>query len=183
MRVLGVSETLRQATLDLAMSVSLSVSPSFRPHETIRLLPEGLLWNLLFEDSSKIGGNNSSFIRIWQEWRIIYTKTYVHFLYSLAELFLKWEVLQGNVVEKIKTRVLCGITFPFENPAICEIMLKNIAELDRPLMTIWRMRIECWTSKATNSHSMYVTLIALRRDRWLRECTSILGPIFFLYIF
>jgi len=30
-------------------------------------------------------------------------------------------------------------------------MLKNIAERDRPHMTVWRMRIACWIAKATNA--------------------------------
>jgi len=35
-----------------------------------------------------------------------------------------------KVVEKIKTHILCPITFP-ENPAIYEITWKNIVEQDR----------------------------------------------------
>ena len=36
---------------------------------------------------------------------------------------------------------------------------KNIVELDRPEMTIWRMHIACWIPKATNTHSDYVRLV------------------------
>ena len=36
-------------------------------------------------------------------------------------------------------------------------MWKNIVERGRPQMTIWRMRIECWITKATNTHWEYVT--------------------------
>jgi hypothetical protein len=43
--------------------------------------------------------------------------------------------------------------FFFENRAICEIMWKNIVEPDRPQMTIWRMRMESWVPKATNTHT------------------------------
>ena len=39
-------------------------------------------------------------------------------------------------------------------------MRKNIVEPDRPQMTIKRMRIACWTTKATNTHSEYVIFIA-----------------------
>ena len=38
-------------------------------------------------------------------------KMYVH-LWYLAELFVEWEMLQTNVVEKIKTQILCTIPFP-----------------------------------------------------------------------
>jgi hypothetical protein len=34
-----------------------------------------------------------------------------------------------------------------------------IVELDRPQMTIWRMRIACWIPKATTTHSEYVILL------------------------
>jgi hypothetical protein len=52
-----------------------------------------------------------------------------------------------KVVEKIKTHILCSVTFtpPPENRAVYEIMWKNIVdELDRPQIKIWRMRIACW---------------------------------------
>jgi hypothetical protein len=39
-------------------------------------------------------------------------------------------------------------------------MLKNTVDLDKPQMTIWRMRIACWIPKATDTHSEYVILIA-----------------------
>jgi len=46
-----------------------------------------------------------------------------------------------------------------ENRVVYEIMWKNIVQPDRPQMTIWRMRIACWITKATNIHSEYVMLI------------------------
>jgi hypothetical protein len=49
----------------------------------------------------------------------------------------------------------------FENPAVYEIMWKNILEPDRSQMTIWLMRIAYWIPKATDTHSEYVKLIAL----------------------
>jgi len=51
--------------------------------------------------------------------------------------------------------------------------VKNIVELDRPYMTIWRMRIECWVPKATNTHSEYVILIAFPLQQWLNICASV----------
>jgi len=61
-------------------------------------------------------------------------------------------MFQTKVVEKIKTHVLCSITFFFfENLAVCVIMWTNIVEPDRPQMTIRRMRIACWIPKAINT--------------------------------
>jgi hypothetical protein len=42
---------------------------------------------------------------------------------------------------------------PLENCAVYEIMGKNMYELDRPQMTIRRMRIAYWILKTTNTHS------------------------------
>ena len=39
---------------------------------------------------------------------------------------------------------------------------------------IRRMRSACWITKATDTHSEYVILIAFLRRQWLRERTSML---------
>jgi len=44
---------------------------------------------------------------------------------------------------------------------------------------IQRMRIECWTTSATDTHSEYVILPALSRKQWKSERTSILR--FYVY--
>ena len=45
-------------------------------------------------------------------------------------------------VEKMKTRILCSITFfPPRNRAVYEIVWKNMVEPDRTQMTIRRMRV------------------------------------------
>ena len=69
-------------------------------------------------------------------------------------------MFQTEVIDYIKTHILCSITFFFLNRAVYEIMWKNIAELGRPQLTIWRKRVACWIPKATNTHSEYVILIA-----------------------
>jgi hypothetical protein len=64
-------------------------------------------------------------------------------------------MFQTNVVEEIKTHILCSVTF-FENRAFCEITWDNTVERGRPQMTVWRMRIACWIPKATNTHTEVV---------------------------
>jgi hypothetical protein len=49
--------------------------------------------------------------------------------------------------------------FLFEYRAVYEIKWKNIVEQGWPQITIWRMRITCWTRKATEIHSEYVKVI------------------------
>ena len=38
-------------------------------------------------------------------------KTDMHFWSYLAQFFLEWEMFQTEVVEKIKTHILCSVTF------------------------------------------------------------------------
>ena len=59
--------------------------------------------------------------------------------------------------------------FFFENPALCEIMWKNIVEPARLQIIIWRIHIACWIPKATNTHSQYVILIAFPLQQCLHE--------------
>jgi len=66
---------------------------------------------------------------------------------------------------------LYSITF-FEYRAFYEMMWKKVVEPDRPQMTIWRMRSSRWITKATNTPSEYVILIAFPRQQWLRERVS-----------
>ena len=53
-------------------------------------------------------------------------------------------------------------------------MWKNIVQPDRSEMTIRRMRIACWITKATNTHSVYeyVIIIIFPLQQWLLERAS-----------
>ena len=53
-------------------------------------------------------------------------------------------------------------------------MWKNIVERTRPQMTIRRMRIACWTPKATNSHTGCVIQIAFPLQLRLHHRASML---------
>jgi len=46
--------------------------------------------------------------------------------------------------------------------------------VNRPQTTKWRLRIACWITKATNTHSQYVIIIAFPLQRWLHGCPSML---------
>jgi hypothetical protein len=65
-------------------------------------------------------------------------------------------MFQTKVVEKIKTYILCSVTFFFENCAVYEIMWNNIVEWGRTQMAIWHMCNACWIPKPTNTHSQVV---------------------------
>jgi len=61
-------------------------------------------------------------------------------------------------------------------------MWKNIVQPDRQQMIIWRMRIACWITKATNPHSEYVIFIALLLQQWLNERASMLRYTYVAYL-
>jgi hypothetical protein len=104
--------------------LSASSRMSFCPHET--LLPlDGFSRNLLFEDFSKIRWEDSSFIKIWQEYRVFYMKTIVHFWSYFVQFFLEWEMFQTTVVDRIKTHFIFNNIF-FENLSIYEITWWNV---------------------------------------------------------
>jgi hypothetical protein len=71
-------------------------------------------------------------------------------------------MFQTKVVQKIKTHILRSITVSF-------FEMRSMY-----VMAIWRMRVACWISKATNTHSEYVILIACPLQQWLRERTTML---------
>jgi hypothetical protein len=56
-------------------------------------------------------------------------------------------MFQTTFVEKIKTHILCSVTFFFflEIRAVYEIMWKNIVEPVRPQIAVWRLRIVMYT--------------------------------------
>jgi len=83
-------------------------------------------------------------------------KTTRHFWLYLAHFSLEWEVFQTKVVEEIKTHILCSITFFFLNRAIYGIMWKYIVEPGRAQMTIWRMRISYFITKATDTFTVCI---------------------------
>jgi hypothetical protein len=54
-------------------------------------------------------------------------KTNIHFLSQLAQFFLEWEMFQIKVVDKIKIRILCSVTF-FRKPCrLCD----NVEKLSK----------------------------------------------------
>jgi len=78
--------------------------------------------------------------------------------------------VSDKAVEKIKTHFMSN-NFFFENGAVYEIKLNNILERRRTQITIWRMRIACWVSKATNIHSEYIILTAFLLQQWMHYIT------------
>ena len=70
----------------------------------------------------------------------------------------------------------------FENLTFIEIVGKNVAERDRPQMTIWSMRISCRIPEATNIHSDYVTLVTFSQQQQLHVGASILRNAYIAFL-
>jgi hypothetical protein len=62
-------------------------------------------------------------------------KTDIHFWPYLAEFFLEWEMFQTKIVEEIKTRFLCSVTFFRKSRRLWD-NVENMIEPDKPQMTI-----------------------------------------------
>jgi hypothetical protein len=99
-------------------------------------------------------------------------KTYVHLWQYLARVFLEWEMFQTKVVEKIKTHILCSITFFLKSCRLWDNVEKCGWVSQATNATIRRMRFACRITEATDTHSSYAILIALARQQWLRERAS-----------
>jgi hypothetical protein len=80
-------------------------------------------------------------------WLPMYT-----FLSYLFQFFLEREMFQTNVVDKIKTHVSCSVTFFRKLCRLWDNVEKTIVGLDRPQITVRRMRISCLITKATNTN-------------------------------
>jgi len=98
---------LRKTIISFVMSVCPSAPPSVR----IEQIDSQFLWYVIFGYFSKNCRENSGFIKIWQEWRVLYMKTDLRFWSSLAQFFLEWEMFQAKVVEKIKTYIISDYFF------------------------------------------------------------------------
>ena len=70
-------------------------------------------------------------------------QTYVQLWQYCAECFSEREVFRTEIVQKIKTHILCSVTVFSENRAVCEIMWENVVQATVGNM-IRRMRIACW---------------------------------------
>ena len=91
----------------------------------------------------------------------------------VASSWLSTLLFQTKVVEKIKTRILCSMTF-IENRALYDITRKSIVEPERSHMTVWRMSIASCVPKATDTHSEYITITDFPLQQWLHESASVL---------
>ena len=79
--------------------------------------------------------------------------TFRHFWRYVAKFFLQWEMFQTNVVEKIKTHILYSATSFQKSHHFWDNVEKYGGDSGATNdVTIWRIRVECWISKATRTY-------------------------------
>ena len=86
-----------------------SVCPSILPFAWNNLAPTGRIFVKFYVwvSFSKLFRETSSIIKIWQQ--ELHINTYMH-LY-LAAVFLEWEMFRTELVQKIKTHIVCSMNF------------------------------------------------------------------------
>jgi hypothetical protein len=122
---------------------------SICPHETSFPL-DGFSWNFIFEYFLKICQENSIFIK-----NLTWITDTLHedqytFMISLPVLLRMSNVSNESCRKNQNTHFVFSNFLPKIVPFMrqCE---KNMAQPGRPQTTIWRMRIACWVTKATNT--------------------------------
>jgi hypothetical protein len=94
-----------------------------------------------------------------------------------AKFFLEWEMFRTKVVEKIKTHILCSITFFQKSYRLWDNAEKyGEARKATDDNIIRRMRFACWITKATDTHSEYVILIAFHSKNRYADFETFLIP-------
>jgi len=88
-------------------------------------------------------------------------QTNIHFWSHLAQFVLEWEMFQTKFVEKIKTHNFC-VEYYF--PQKSYLLWDNVEKYGTSRQATdgnitWRMRIACWITKVTDTHSEYLLLI------------------------
>jgi hypothetical protein len=151
---LGAFAKLRKAAVSFVMSVC--------PNGVTRLALNEFSWNLTFECLSTICRENSRFVKIWQELRVLYTKSNIQLWSHLLHFFLEWKMFQS-------CREKQNEQFTFNNfffkRVLYERMYRNSVQPDRPQTTIWRRSIACWITRGTNTDSECVTFTMVARTR------------------
>jgi hypothetical protein len=169
-QILGAFAKLRRGTISCVMSVRLSRWNNSAPTELF------FSWNLIFEHFFKDLLRKSNFIKIWQV-RITATlhEDLSTFLIISCSVLLRMEKVWGKACRENQNAHItrtCNF-FLFENRTFYKIICKITKELG----IIWRMRITCWTPKATHEQSQYVILIVFHCNNC---CTK--APQCYMYI-
>ena len=79
-------------------------------------------------------------------------RTNIYIFIISHSFLLRMRRVSDNRCRGYQNTFLYSETF-FENRKVHEKMWKIIVEPGRPQIKIWRMRIACWITKTTNTHT------------------------------
>jgi len=96
-------------------------------------------------------------------------KTDTHYFIIPRSVLLQVRNATHEILETVQTNLIFSIYFFLQSCLSRDNVEKNIVQLGRPQMTIWRVRIAYWIPKATNTYSEYVMLIAFPLQQRLHE--------------
>ena len=153
---LGAFPKLRNGTVTFVMCARLSVHPSVSCHW--KYFQENWYGSFFLKNSFR---KNSSFLETNNNnghftWRPIYIYDHISFTSSSSN-----ETFSDKSVEKIKTHILCSITFSRKSCRLWDNVEKYVlggqATDDN---IIWQMSFPCSMTKATDTHSECVIFFA-----------------------
>jgi len=131
-----------------------------------------------FDNFSKICLQNSNFTKVLKEQRALCMKPTAHLLLYFPQFFLEWEMFQTKVSEKIKSHILCSITFFFFQKSF--LLWDNVEKLCTAGQATdynMRMRIACWIPRYT--HRICNNYIPLQQ--WSHEHATMLRYDVYVY--
>jgi hypothetical protein len=108
--------------------------------------------------------------------------TCVHLWQYVAEFISEWETFQTKVAQKIKTHILCSMTFFWKSCRLWDNVEKHgTAGQATDDNTVRRMRFACWIINATITHPEYVIFIAFPLQQQFRARASMLSYAYFAW--
>jgi hypothetical protein len=141
------------------VSFFMSISP---------LLLDGFSWNFIFEFLFNLSWRNKFRYNLTRITGTLHEDK-LNLWQSLAELFLEWEVFQTNIVEKIKTNILCSITFFRNSRRLWDNAGKyGWAGQAADEYITRRKGFAWWVAKNTNTNSEYAIPTVFPHQQWLR---------------
>jgi hypothetical protein len=135
-----------------------SVRPSVRPHETVRLPLDGFFRKLIFKNFLEMYPENSRFVKMWQEYRTLYMKTFWHSWLSRLKLLRLINVSDRICRENQNKHFVFNNFFLFPKSYCLSDKVKNNGTATQAAddNITRRKRFACWITKATGTHSEYI---------------------------
>ena len=140
------------------ISFAMCVCPSVLPHGT-RLPLDAFSWNFILAIFRKSVEKIQVSLKSDRKTDTLHVDRHMY-IYDHIPLISSYnEKLSDKSYRLNHNSHITSVTF-FLIIAVDDIMWKNIVEPDKPQMTVWRMIITSWITKATNTHVGFVIIIA-----------------------